>query len=116
MPYKTSSGKAEKSWTKNERRHSVSHQRKAFERLSTLAMVTMASQASQRNKNVSFSQIEIIEMPYAIGDGPATGVPISIDWEAQDRSVFTVDFFEQYRPRRRPREELRLPDQYREQL
>ena len=89
---------------------------KPSRRQSTLASVTMASQANQRNKNVSFSQIEIIEMPYAIGDGPATGVPISIDWEAQDRSVFTVDFFEKYRPTRRPKEELRLPDQYREQL
>jgi hypothetical protein len=57
------------------------------------------SQTSKERK-VSFSAIEIIELPYAVGDGPATGVPISVDWEAQERSVFSVDFLEQYRSRR----------------
>jgi hypothetical protein len=57
------------------------------------------SQTSKERK-VSFSAIEIIELPYAVGDGPATGVPISVGWEAQERSVFSVDFLEQYRSRR----------------
>ena len=83
----------------------------------TMASSTISSSsANQCNKNVSFNQIEIIEMPYAIGDGPSAGAPISIGWDAQDRSVFTVDFFEQYRPKRRSREALRLPSHHREQL
>lgn len=76
----------------------------------------MPRQRAKHQRKVSFNAIEIIELPYAVGDGPATGVPISVGWEAQERSVFTVEFFEQYRPRRRPLEALRLSDERRQYL
>ena len=77
---------------------------------------TAMKRSKPRSNRVSFSQVEIIELPYTIGDGPATGVPISVGWEAQDRSCFGVDFFEQYRPRRRPKPALRLSDERRQYL
>jgi hypothetical protein len=72
--------------------------------------------STSSKKSVSFHEIEIIELPYSIGDSPASGVPLSVGWEPQDRSLFSVDFFEQYRPRRRSRNALRLPHCHREHL
>ena len=65
---------------------------------------------------VSFNQIEIIELPYTIGDGPACGVPVTVEWEAQDRTSFKLDFFEQYRPQRRAKNALRLSPDARSQM
>jgi hypothetical protein len=76
----------------------------------------MPCQLAKQQRKVSFNAIEIIELPYAVGDGPATGVPISVGWEVQERSVFSIDFFEQYRPRRRPLEALRLSNERRQYL
>ena len=75
-----------------------------------------SSISTSRKKFVSFSDIEIIELPYSIGDGPASGAPLSVGWDVQDRSLFSIDFFEYYRPQRRTKQALRLPDYFREQL
>ena len=61
-------------------------------------------------KCVRFSLLEIIELPYTVGDNPCVkgGAPISASWRVQKRTQFDVDFFETYRPRRRTRSELVL--------
>ena len=54
---------------------------------------------------VTFSDIEIIELSYSIGDNPSVSngtVPISIDWDAHSRIVLPLDYFEQIRPTKRP--------------
>lgn len=64
----------------------------------------------QSNTRVSFSNVEIIELPYTVGDGPASGgAPLTIGWEPVDRSVFELNLFEKYRTRsRRSKPALRL--------
>jgi hypothetical protein len=77
---------------------------------------TTSSKAKTLKRKVSFNQIEIIELPYTIGDGPATGVPVTVGWKAQDRTAFGLDFFEQYRPKRRTKNALRLSPDFRTHL
>jgi hypothetical protein len=75
------------------------------------------STPSRKRKAVAFAAVEIIELPYGIGAGaPNSGIPISVEWIPQDRSVFGVDFFEQYRPKRRSLQQLRLSDERRQFL
>jgi hypothetical protein len=59
---------------------------------------------TKRKKAVAFHKIEIIELPFTIGDNPSVshGVPLTLEWIAQERIVMTVDFFESYRPTRCP--------------
>jgi hypothetical protein len=59
-------------------------------------------------KSVSFSKIEIIELPYTVGDSPTLGAPVTLGWEPIDRSVFNINFFESFRPPRRKKPALRL--------
>jgi hypothetical protein len=57
---------------------------------------------TKKKKTVTFHKIEIIELAYTIGDNPSVsyGVPLSLEWVAQKRTVLAVDFFETYRPTR----------------
>ena len=67
---------------------------------------------------VSFNNVEIIELPYTVGDGPATGgAPLTIGWEPVDRSIFDLNIFEKYRTRsRRHTSALRLTPERRRLL
>ena len=67
-------------------------------------------------RRVTFGNIEIIELPVEIGDGPAFGPPISVGWEAMARTEFNLEFFESYRPQRKPKQALRLNGQTRREL
>ena len=62
------------------------------------------------NNSVKFAKVEIIELPYTLGDNPAvsSGAPISASWIAQKKTTLDLDFFEQYRPKRRNRRALQL--------
>ena len=82
-----------------------------------LPIITMKT-TSTRSKRVKFSQIEIIELPYALGDNPSVscGVPITASWEAQKRTTLNLDFFETYRPVRRNKRQLALSRDARKQL
>jgi hypothetical protein len=66
--------------------------------------------------NVSFDKIEIIEFPCTVGDGPAEGTPVQLDWVPIDRSEFAINFFEFYRPPRRRKHALRLTPERRKRL
>lgn len=63
---------------------------------------------------MSFSDVEIIELPITVGDGPSVGVPLTVDWEAQSRNVFPLEFFEEFRPKRRNKDHLRIKPETRE--
>ena len=67
---------------------------------------------------VTFKSVEIIELPYTLGDNPcvSSGCPIMPSWEAQKRTTFRLDFFERYRPKRRSKLELHIPKEARKQL
>jgi hypothetical protein len=71
-----------------------------------------------KKKKVSFADVEIIELPYTLGDNPSVslGVPISASWEAQKRTTMNLDFFETYRPTRRTKQELALSREDRKHL
>jgi hypothetical protein len=62
------------------------------------------------SRHVRFSSLEIVELPYAVGDNPcvSSGVPIAASWVAQKKTKFDIDFFERYRPPRRSKKELLL--------
>eukprot|EP00980_Cylindrotheca_fusiformis_P025930 scaffold14920_cov63-Cylindrotheca_fusiformis.AAC.3 len=53
-------------------------------------------QEQRERRHVCFDTIEIIELPYCLGDNPAvsSGVPISIEWEAQSRIKLSLAHFE----------------------
>lgn len=53
-------------------------------------------------RSVQFQSVEIIELAYVVGDNPSvsSGVPLSIEWEAQRWSTMGLDFFENHRPPR----------------
>eukprot|EP00980_Cylindrotheca_fusiformis_P010013 scaffold2214_cov139-Cylindrotheca_fusiformis.AAC.10 len=60
-------------------------------------------------KHVAFGNVEIIELPYTVGNGPASeGAPVSIGWEPIERNMFKVEFFEAFRPPRRTKPALRM--------
>ena len=69
-------------------------------------------------RRVSFGDIEIIELPMIIGvpSSEAPTAPLSVDWKFQKRTSFRVDFFEKYRPKRRPPHCLRLSSKTREDI
>jgi hypothetical protein len=69
-----------------------------------------------KGKQVSFGSIEIIELPMSLGDNPSVskGAPVTVEWVAQKRTTFSIDFFEKYRPNRRPPRDLVLSTEARE--
>jgi hypothetical protein len=73
---------------------------------------------SMKTRQVSFHQVELIELPYCLGDNTACshGAPISVEWQAQKRTSFDVSFFEEYRPKRRSCRMLLLSGSDREEM
>lgn len=69
-------------------------------------------------RSISFSQIEIIELPVTLGDSPSVrdGPPVSCEWDAQRRYQLPLNVFETYRPKRRQRSKLLLSRQTRERI
>ena len=69
-------------------------------------------------KRVSFESVEIIELPFALGDNPSVshGPPLTTEWEAQHRTTLDLDFFETYRPSRRTGRNLVVSYEDREKL
>jgi hypothetical protein len=67
-------------------------------------MLPISSTRTKKKKYVTFHKIEIIELAFTIGDNPSVsnGVPLTLEWVAQKRTVMAVDFFETYRPARCP--------------
>jgi hypothetical protein len=65
-------------------------------------MLPIISTRPKKKKYVTFHKIEIIELAFAMGDNPSVsnGVPLTLEWVAQKRTVMAVDFFEKYRPAR----------------
>jgi hypothetical protein len=65
-------------------------------------MLPISSTRPKKKKYVKFHKIEIIELAFAMGDNPSVsnGVPLTLEWVAQKRTVMAVDFFETYRPTR----------------
>jgi hypothetical protein len=66
--------------------------------------------AEKRTRYVRFGSLEIVELPYTIGDNPcvSSGPPIAASWLSQKKTKFDIDFFERHRPARRSRKELVL--------
>jgi hypothetical protein len=74
----------------------------------TMHLETLPQRRRQR-KHVTFSNVHIIEFPYIIGHNPCNaGVPIGADIVAQHQTSFRIDFFETYRPERRPKSLLQM--------
>ena len=69
-------------------------------------------------RSISFSQIEIIELPVTLGDSPSVsdGPPVSCEWGAQMRYKLSLNAFESHRPKRRQRSKLLLSRQTRERI
>ena len=64
----------------------------------------------QQRRRVRFSTLEVIELPYCLGDNPSVngGAPVSISWDCQKRTIVDLGFFEEYRPARRNKSALHL--------
>mmetsp|Transcript_25600 Transcript_25600/g.42018 ORF Transcript_25600/g.42018 Transcript_25600/m.42018 type:complete len:145 (+) Transcript_25600:75-509(+) len=88
----------------------------SFSSLSASASSFAQSATSSRNKRVSFSNVEVIELPMMVGDGPSIGVPLTVDWKPQERSTFPLEFFEQFRPQRKDKNDLRIGPDSRERV
>ena len=72
---------------------------------------------NKKTAKVSFNNVEIIELPYTVGDGPSSGAFLTVGWEPVDRSVFNINLFETYRTRsRRSKSDLRLSKESRRLL
>lgn len=75
-------------------------------------------QQQPSKRSVGFATIEIIELPYTVGDNPSVscGAPISASWYSQKRTSLDLEFFEQYRPLRRNKKDLHLTKEARKEL
>ena len=64
----------------------------------------------KKTRHVRFSSLEIVELPYTIGDNPCVsdGCPVAASWLSQKKTEFDIDFFERHRPARRSRKALLL--------
>lgn len=59
---------------------------------------------SQYKRSVHFKTIELIEIAIVLGDNPSLstgGPPMTLGWEALRRSQFELDYYEEYRPKRK---------------
>jgi hypothetical protein len=75
----------------------------------SISISTTINFETRQRKHVTFSSVHIIEFPYIIGHNPCnTGVPIGADIVAQHQTSFHIDFFETYRPERRPKSLLQI--------
>jgi hypothetical protein len=102
----------------------LSPSRHTKQTMTRMTLSTTSSIASKKRplgmskKRLSFHEIEIIEFPLTLGDSPSVhdGPPVSCGWDAQMRVKVNLDLFEQYRPKRRPRNNLVLSRQSRERI
>jgi hypothetical protein len=97
---------------------SLSSSSSSFASHSTTASGSSSGRITSRSqrRRVSFNEVEIIELPMTVGDGPSLGVPLTVDWQPQGRSKFDIDFFEEFRPERRCKNQLRMGPESRERL
>jgi hypothetical protein len=91
-------------------------------RFSTMTNTTTCSKKllpAKVLKKLRFNAIEIIEFPVGLGDNPSVpdGPPVSCCFEGPQRRVtVALELFEEYRPKRRSRRDLRLCKKRREKL
>jgi hypothetical protein len=66
------------------------------------------SKRSARPKQVRFGRLVITEFGIILGDNPAvtSGAPVTIDWAPQDERSYTLNAYEQSKPKRRRRRKL----------
>ncbi len=64
----------------------------------------------KRPRSVNFSTLEVIELPYSLGDNPSVngGAPVSVGWDCQNRMIMDLGLFEECRPARRDKSALHL--------
>jgi hypothetical protein len=58
--------------------------------------------SQQQKRSVQFRSVEIIEFAYTIGDNPcvSSGVPLSMEWKTQMKTILPLCVFEMHRPPR----------------
>ena len=81
----------------------------------------MSMKHPKNKKKVWFDRVEIYEHAYALGENPSVsdGAPLTIEWEAQDKNVYELEYYETYNPsskRRRAKNGLKLTVTERAQL
>eukprot|EP00934_Nitzschia_sp_Nitz4_P003027 Nitzschia sp. Nitz4//scaffold126_size65214//58606//59640//NITZ4_006167-RA/size65214-snap-gene-0.54-mRNA-1//1//CDS//3329534722//3017//frame0 len=60
--------------------------------------------SNKMKRSVQFRNIELIEIGIVLGDNPSPstgGPPMSLGWEPLRRSQYELDYYEEYRPRRK---------------
>lgn len=68
-------------------------------------------------KTVSFKSVEIAQYAMVLGDHPsADGLPLCLAWEADVKSLFKIDEYENAKPVPRSRHQFWMPAQYREDM
>ena len=80
---------------------------------------TLAKRSKKASlKSLRFDQIEIIELPFTLGDNPCVngGAPLSCSWDPQLRVKVSLETFEKLRPKRRALHELILGKELREMV
>lgn len=67
-----------------------------------------AKPKAKLGKQVRFGHLTITEFPIILGDNPAvtSGAPITIDWAPQGEYGFSINAYEQCKPKRRRRRKL----------
>lgn len=70
----------------------------------------------KKNRNVSFSEVEVRRYSLVVGDNPAVklGVPISIGWDYVSAEIMSIDEFEKIHSVGKGEEELSIPSDERE--
>ena len=69
-------------------------------------------------KRVGFNYIEVKEYPIILGDNPSIsdGIPVTIGWKPQKTIMLELEYFELYRPDRKPPKEMKLSSEDRTYL
>ena len=71
-----------------------------------------------KQKTVSFTCIEVVELPMILGDHPScrAGPPVQTSWDAQSRESYSLDEYEQSRSPRRSLQEMHLSCETRREI
>jgi len=78
--------------------------------MSSFDTTEMVEIAPPPTKSVSFDMVEVIELPFALGDSPAVstgGPPLTVAWVPLRRIRLAVSVFEQFRRRKQRRDTRR---------
>jgi hypothetical protein len=72
----------------------------------------------QQKRSVQFRSIEILEFAYTVGDNPAvsSGVPLSMEWSPQMKTILPLCDFEMHRPPRSSECSRRISSHRREKI